>query len=220
MSKNTSDTPRRGRPPGLDRDRVVAAALELVDREGLAALTMRRLGRELGVEGMALYTYVADKEDLLQAVGGLVLAELELDLPGSGSWQERIGAVVVAWVEMLRRHPNAFPLVYRQGGEREPVERTTEELLDSLRAAGFDAGGAALAYQTIVSFLDGALLAWPPAGYHAAEGWEQLVSRIDPELYPRRAEIAPHAARQSWDDVFWSGFDLFLDGLEARLRRG
>ncbi|MHB8470723.1 MAG: TetR family transcriptional regulator, partial [Gaiellaceae bacterium] len=74
----------------LSRRRVVEAALALVDAEGTAALSMRRLGRELGVEGMALYTHVRDKADLLDAVAELVLAELDVEFDRSAPWQERI----------------------------------------------------------------------------------------------------------------------------------
>jgi AcrR family transcriptional regulator len=194
----------------------VAAALALVESEGLDALSMRRLGRELGVEGMALYTYVADKDELLRAVGQLVLADLRLALPGTGSWKERIRATVRAWAEMQERHPRAFPLVYRpDAGEQ--VARTTEELLDALRTAGLDEAGAALAYQTLVSFLDGALLQWPPVSYRAAEGWAQIAASVDRERYPRTAEIAPYAAGLDRDEVFSTGLELLLDGLEARL---
>ncbi|HKB19941.1 MAG TPA: TetR/AcrR family transcriptional regulator C-terminal domain-containing protein [Gaiellaceae bacterium] len=212
------EPPRRGRPPRLDRAQVVDKALELVDAEGLDALSMRRLGRELGVEGPALYTYVKDKDELLDTIGDRVLDVLELDLPGGGTWQERIRVSVAGWAEMQERHPGGFPLIYR--GPKEKVSRTTEELLDALRSAGFDEAGAALAYQTLISFLDGALLEWPRETYFAGKGWERVSRTVDPGRYPRMAEIAPHAAELGWDEVFWSGFELLLGGLEARLGSG
>src|ERR671919_363897 len=72
--------------PGLSRERVVEAGLKLVDREGVSALTMRRLGRELGVEAMSLYGYVRNKDDLVEAVVQRVYGELSLP-PVNGSWQ-------------------------------------------------------------------------------------------------------------------------------------
>lgn len=206
---------RRGRPPRLDREQIVDKALELVDREGIAALSIRRLGRELGVEGPALYTYVKDKDELLGAIGDRVLDVLELDFPGRGTWPERIRAAVAGWAAMQERHPGAFPLIYR--GPKEKVSRTTEELLDALRTAGFDEAGAALAYQTLICFLDGALLEWPRESYGGAKGWERIGQTVDSSTYPRMAEIAPHAATLSWDEIFWSGFDLLMQGLEERL---
>ena len=216
---STKEPRPRGRPPRLTRERVVEAALALVDREGVDALSMRRLGRELGVEGMALYRYVSDKDELLRAVGKLVLADLELELPGRGSWKERIRAAVHAWARMQERHPGAFPLVYRPGAG-EQVARTTEEMLDALRAGGFDPRGAALAYQALVCFVDGALFQWPPETYRAAEGWARVDAVVDRERYPRVGECAPHGARLGRDDVFATGLELLLDGLEARLANG
>src|SRR5262249_27379771 len=140
--------PRRRRT--LNRARVVEAALALVEREGLEALTMRRLGRELGVEGMALYTHVRDKADLLDAVAVLVLTELEVPPGGPARWQERIRRGVLAWAALQERYPQAFPLVFRPRLPTDAVSNLTEELLDALRAAGFDERGAALAYETIV----------------------------------------------------------------------
>ena len=193
----------------------MAKALELVDAEGLDALSMRRLGRELGVEGPALYTYVKDKDELLDAIGDRVLDVLQLDLPGRGTWQERIRVSVAGWATMQERHPGGFPLIYR--GPKEKVSRTTEELLDALRAAGFDEAGAALAYQTLICFIDGALLEWPRETYAGDKGWDRISRTVDPEAYPRMAEIAPHAARLGWEEVFWSGYELLIRGLEARL---
>lgn len=209
------ESTRRGRPPRIDRGQIVDKALELVDSEGIAALSIRRLGRELGVEGPALYTYVKDKDELLGAIGDRVLDVLELDLPGRGTWQERVRACVTGWAGMQERHPGGFPLIYR--GPKEKVSRTTEELLDALRTAGFDEAGSALAYQTLISFLDGALLEWPRETYGGAKGWENISRTVDPDLYPRMAEVAPHAANLSWDEIFWSGFEFLMRGLEERL---
>jgi len=115
---------------------------------------------------------------------------------------------------MQERHPGGFPLIYR--GPKEKVSRTTE-LLDALRSAGFDEAGAALAYQTVISFLDGALLEWPRETYFAGKGWERISRTVDRDIYPRMAEIAPYAAKLLWDEVFGTGFELLLGGLESRL---
>jgi AcrR family transcriptional regulator len=203
----------------LTRQRVVEAALELIDEEGAEALSMRKLGRRLGVEGMALYTHVRGKPDLLDAVGTRVADALDTDFDDSLPWQERIRRGVVAWAELQEAHPRAFPLVYRAGLQTDAVSLLTEELLDALRTAGFDAAGAALAYETIVVFVDGALLgrgAWTDDDLRSA--WQQGGAWADRRRFPRFAEIAPHAARLRWSELLDSGLALLLDGLEARLR--
>ena len=99
---------RHGPAHALSRDRVLRAALDLVDREGVDALTMRRLGRELGVEAMSLYGYVDSKEDLIEGVVEQVFRQMPLIVPGPGRWQDR-----------LRRHAAGLPL----GAARPPQRR-------------------------------------------------------------------------------------------------
>jgi TetR/AcrR family transcriptional regulator, tetracycline repressor protein len=210
--------PRRGRRPRLTRAQVVDAALALIEARGLDELSMRRLGQTLGVEGMALYTYVSGKDALLDAVAARVLDELEL--PGAtGDWEARIRGAVSAWAAMKHRHPRSFPLVYRRGVPTDKVARTTEYLLDALSTAGFDKAETALAYQTLVCFLDGALFAWPPESYRADEAWRNAADTIDAARFPRQHQVARHAARLRWKDVWESGLDLLLNGLRARLEK-
>jgi AcrR family transcriptional regulator len=204
----------------LTRRRVVEAALGLVDDEGIAALSMRRLGRALGVEGMALYTHVRSKSDLLDAVAELLLEELDVDFDRTAPWQARIRRGALAWARLQERHPNAFPLAYRGELRTDRVTLLTDELLDALRVAGFDERGAALAYQTIVVLVDGALLgrsSWTDEDLHAA--WRRGLSNVDRQRFPRFAEVAPQAATLTWEEVLDSGLDLLLTGLEARLGR-
>lgn len=197
----------------LTRERVVARALELADAEGIEAITMRRLGSLLGVEGMALYTHVTDKDDLLSAVGALLLEELEVE-PRSGSdWRGRIETVVRAWAAVRARHPRAFPLVFHAGADVLPV---TEELMDALLTAGFGDEQAWLAYQTLIFFLDAPLVRWPPVS--PGPIWTATAKKIDPAEAPHYVALAPYAVAYEWDDVYEEGLRLLLDGLASRLR--
>jgi hypothetical protein len=140
------------------------------------------------------------------------------DFDRSLPWQERIRGGVVAWAGLQEAHPRAFPLVYRPGLQTDAVSLLTEELLDALRTAGFDEPGAALAYETIVVFVDGALLgrgAWTYADLRSA--WQGGAARADAERFPRFAATAPHAAKLTWKEILDSGLTMLLDGLEARL---
>lgn len=211
------------RPRGetLTRKRVVDAALRLVDRDGIDALSMRRLGSALGVEGMALYTHVRDKSDLLDAVAERVLEELETEFDRDAPWQERIRRGALAWVALHERHPRSFPLVYRPSHGSHAVTLLTEELMDALRSGGFDEREAALAYQTIVVLVDGALLGRGPAtDGDLQRAWKGVERSIDPERYPRVAETAPQAATLTWREIIDSGLDLLLAALEIRQASG
>ena len=195
----------------------MSAALRLVDREGIDALSMRRLGRELGVEGMAMYTHVRNKSDLLDAVAERILEELESEFDRKAPWQERVRRGALAWADLHERHPRSFPLVYRPGHGSPAVRQLTEELMDAFRSGGFDERGAALAYQTIVLLIDGALLGrGPSTDRDLQRAWGRLARASDPERYPRFAEVAPQAATLTWREIIETGLDLLLAGLEAR----
>lgn len=178
---------------------------------------MRRLGKELGVEGMALYTHVESKDDLLNAVSQRILSELELPRPGPEAWQERIRAVVMAWAGLQERHPRAFPLVYRNRPPDTWNVTPTEEILDALRSAGFDEVETANAYLTLIFLLDGALLSRPFPFTVVGEAARYAASTVDPDEFPRYVEIGPRAGEVSWEQVYGLGVDLLISGLEAKL---
>src|SRR5690242_13042855 len=92
----------------LSRDRILRAALDLADRDGFEACTMRRLGAQLGVEAMSLYRYVTNKEDLLSGLVDLVFAEVELEEPGTTEWRAAMRARAHSHRAAMRRHPWAI----------------------------------------------------------------------------------------------------------------
>src|SRR4051795_9894904 len=87
----------------LSRERIVAAALEVVDEQGIEALSMRKLGQQLGFEAMSLYNHVANKDDLLDGMVDLVLAEM--DVPQADEGLAGIRKAAISAHEALRRHP-------------------------------------------------------------------------------------------------------------------
>ncbi|MGH2441707.1 MAG: TetR/AcrR family transcriptional regulator [Chloroflexota bacterium] len=207
--------PRRELPAQISRSRIIGEALMLVDTEGEAALTMRKLGRRLGIEAMSLYNYVSSKDELLNAIADRVAAELELPSIPAENWQQRIRSAVAAWARMRHSHPGGFPLLYRDRSATSQERAVTGEIMDALAVAGLDAAGVAPTYQTLIAFLDGALLNWPPGIWNASVNTQQLPNRTDLEARPatgvHRVPIAPF----TWTDVFDTGLELFLRGIEA-----
>src|SRR5215218_7220008 len=98
----------RHREP-LTRDRILEAALEVMDREGLEAVTMRRIGRELGVEAMSLYNHVRDKEDILDAICEEVMAQFRV--PDAQEWTEAARAGSHEYRRLLLAHPHVITLM-------------------------------------------------------------------------------------------------------------
>jgi len=105
-----ADRENRGRRATLNREAIIGAALAIVDREGLAALNMRRLGAALGVEAMAVYRHVPNKAAILDGIVAAVLADLE-ESTGSDDWREAFRTTFLSLRGLLRAHPNALPLV-------------------------------------------------------------------------------------------------------------
>jgi AcrR family transcriptional regulator len=213
-----SEQPRRESWRGrLTRERVVEAALELIDRDGVDGFSMRRLGQELGVEAMALYSYVRSKDELLDAVGELLVAGLDRPPVERTDWRGRIRAVVEAWSALQLEHPSAFALIYRFRRFTDTDLAVVEELMDALTVSGLDPPDVAVAYNALVGCLDGMLLAGYLTSYSAREVWEAGQAFADPHRFPRYREVAPHAAQLAGADIFAFGVDLLLDGIEARV---
>jgi AcrR family transcriptional regulator len=160
-------------PPGagrgaLDRRRVLGAAIEFIDRQGLDALTMRRLGAHLGVEAMALYRYVPGRENLLDGVVETVIDELygdpDVHLAASHGWQDYLQRLAHGVRRIALAHPEVFPLVASRPPAapwvRPPLRslRWVESFLTALMDSGFTEEAAVSAYRAYSSFLLGHLL--------------------------------------------------------------
>jgi AcrR family transcriptional regulator len=203
----------------LSRDRIVEAALALADRDGPEALSMRRLGRELGVEGMAIYGYFGSKDELVGAVAARVLAGLDLAAPPGATWQERVRHVVREWAGLRDRHPGGFRLIYARREATSEDLAPVEELLGALHDAGLPPERSVLAYHVLVWMLDGILLAGSYGDAPVNEVWQRTAAGLETAAYPRFVEAAPHAARVTARQIFELGADLLVRGLE-RLTEG
>src|SRR2546423_5937392 len=129
----------------LSRDRILHAALELADEHGIESLTMRKLGQALGFEAMSLYNHVANKDDVLDGLLDLVLAESEPPSP-AGDWATAVRASAISIHEALRRHPWSCTLLMSPGRIRPARLRYMDLLLGRLREAGFSAEATHSAY--------------------------------------------------------------------------
>ncbi|MEU9980312.1 TetR/AcrR family transcriptional regulator C-terminal domain-containing protein [Streptomyces sp. NPDC050856] len=107
-------TRRAEQPTGLDRDKVTAAAVRLLDAEGLAKFSMRRLAAELNVTAMSVYWYVDTKDDLLELAIDRVFGELDLPDPAAGDdWRVQLRRLAAGHRALLVRHPWTSPLMGR-----------------------------------------------------------------------------------------------------------
>src|SRR5581483_11536663 len=137
----------------LNRERVLNAALELVDEQGIDALSMRKLGQALGYEAMSLYNHVSNKDDLLDGILDLVLAEMDPPEPDGGLAAIRSSSMSAH--EALERHPWAAGLLTAAGSVRPARLQFMDALLGALRNAGFSAETTYHAYHVLDAHIIG-----------------------------------------------------------------
>ena len=218
MTKEQTKTIRR---EPLTRGRIIEAAMRLMDTEGLEAVTMRRMGRELGVEAMSLYNHVADKEDILSGVVEAVMAEYEFP-PASDDWRETARGAARSWRTILKGHPNVITLMSEQRQPAHTLEalRPMDHALGILASRGLGPEETVRAFRAFGGFIQGFVLA-EIANMFGGEGHgamhEELAAEIPPELLPNLATHLPYLSDCDFDAEFEYGLDLMLRGLETKL---
>ncbi|MGW0609455.1 TetR/AcrR family transcriptional regulator [Streptomyces sp. NPDC002788] len=224
---------RGGQPSGLDRERITAASVRLLDAEGLAKFSMRRLAAELNVTAMSLYWYIDTKDDLLELVLDAVYAELELPDPDltDEDWREQLRGLAGAYRGLLVRHPWLSPLAGRYlniGPNSLAFSRAVQRLV---RRAGLPAHGVTGALSAVFQFVYGYgtiesrfLTRIADTGLSPEEYFQQVMSLVDEA--PGSAEIIRKskdimAARggdtvaEMLDSDFSFALDLLIAGIEA-----
>lgn len=200
------------RPRSLTDDQLVAAALAVVDRDGLPALTMRAAAKELGMATMGLYRYVADRQALEVLVVDHVFRSVDLSLPDAG-WQERVHVLLDRMRVAVARHPAVVPLVLRHRQAAPASLRLIEAVLAVLTDGGLDGVDRVLAQRTLIGHLLGFLQI---EHFAALSGPGTIVlSELSPEEYPLLARTAADARSVPPDEEFRRGLDIVLRGLVA-----
>lgn len=209
----------RGSRAGLSREQVLAAAVRYADREGLAPLSMRRLGEELGVEAMSLYTYVAGKSALLDGMVDTVFAEIELPGPRTG-WRNAVRRRTVSAREVLRSHPWATPLMNSRSAPGPHTLRHLDVVLGYFRRGGFTVAQTAHAISAVDAYLYGFALTDVSLPFdtpdETAELAAQILGGMPADEFPYLRELTTEHVLQPGYDYgaeFELGLDLVLDGL-------
>ncbi|WP_330239482.1 TetR/AcrR family transcriptional regulator [Streptomyces sp. NBC_00525] len=145
---------RADQPAGLDRERITAASVRLLDAEGLAKFSMRRLAAELNVTAMSLYWYVDTKDDLLELALDAVYAEIGPPA-GEAPWQDRLRELAGAYRGLLVRHPWVSPLAGKFLNLGPHSLLVTHAIQDVIRATGLPAEGRSGALSAVFQFVYG-----------------------------------------------------------------
>src|ERR1051326_7423969 len=215
MAKKT----RRRLP--LTKDRVLRAALKLADRDGIASLSMRRLGEELGIEAMSLYNHVKNKDDLLDGLIDIVFSEIEL--PQDTDWKSCMRRRAISAGDVLARHRWAIGLMESRTTPGGANLRHHDAVLRTLREAGFSVEMAAHAYSTLDSYIYGFALQQATLPFETNEQLHAVAETMMQQFtadYPYLTEITTELVARpgySFADEFEFGLDLLLDGLEQHI---
>lgn len=209
----------RGGPSPLTRDAIAHKALELADRHGADSLSMRRLAAELGVTPMAIYRHFRDKDELVDAIVETAVAETPIEMPGSGTWRERLRAAMHGVRASLARHPSGVELRKGQPILAPGALQTAEAALAAMHEAGFTREEAARAYRTLFTYVFGFAAFASPSDLGAARRVmrSSLAALPDDEFPALTASLAEAAAAVGGDEQFAFGLERLLDGLEALL---
>lgn len=203
----------------LDRERIVAAAIELADEDGLESLSMRRLAKALGFEVMSLYNHISGKDDLIEAMVDAACAGV--DPPVQPDWRADLRVTAIDLHRALRAHrwvthhwPWAFPGRHRW--------RLAERLLAALHGSGLSADMADLGFHVIVNHVVG--FSHLASGYAKAppedEGRARFTREIDIDAHPALARHSDYHAGPrdtARPDEFEFVLDLILDQLSRQV---
>jgi AcrR family transcriptional regulator len=209
----------------LTKERVLSKAVELADEHGLEALSMRALGRALGVEAMSLYNHVANKDDLLDGIADIVVSEIEVP-SGQVDWKAAMRRRAISARAMLSRHPWAGGLMESRTNPSPARLRYPESVVGSLRAAGFSVEMAVHAFFTLDAYIYGFavqeqnLPSGTPEELAGMAG--SILDRLPADAYPHLREVIEDYVMKAgyhYEDEFAFGLELILDGLE-RVRNG
>ncbi|MEV7544386.1 TetR/AcrR family transcriptional regulator C-terminal domain-containing protein [Streptomyces sp. NPDC089915] len=205
----------RPRKPLLSRDRIVEAAGELVDAEGLDAVSTRRLAAALGVSGPSLYNHFRTKDAILEAVADAVSARVDLsmfDAPADGSapdWRGALHAWAHSYRDALADHPNIVPVLARGPGRRPAGLRLADAVFGAMTAAGWPPAHATRIGALMRYFILGSAVA------SFARGFVDDETAYDPADYPHlgQAHLLADRRHEVDEGAFETGLTALLDGL-------
>ncbi|GAA3068504.1 TetR/AcrR family transcriptional regulator [Streptomyces roseofulvus] len=226
-----------GGPAGLDRDRIVAASVRMLDRDGLAKLSMRRLAAELGVTAMSLYWYVDTKDDIIEYAIDTVYGEIDLDAVDAGAdWRERLRSLALQYRRMLTRHPWMSPCAGQYLNIGPHAIAVGGRIQETIRDTGLPVGRVPSAMSAVFQFVYGYGTIESQFGRRADEagmdaddfyGESIKAFRDDPAFMETLEpmvdlldERATHGSvREIWDRDFAFALDLLIAGIEAMVAR-
>jgi len=199
------------RPRSLTPEQIAAAALAVLDRDGLGGLAMRAVAHQLGVSTMGLYRYVHDREELEGLVVELVLGAVDPTPPVEGTWQERATAMVDRVRAAVGAHPAVVPLTMTHRHSSPAILRWSETVVGILAEPVADPRQRVIALRGLLSYVIGAIQL-EHLGPLAGPG-TVAIAGLDPASFPHMRDAGREARRVGPDEEFHGGLALLLKGV-------
>jgi AcrR family transcriptional regulator len=218
---------KRRREP-ISREAIVAAAIRLLDAEGLDALSMRRIADELGTGAASLYWHVGSKDGLLDLVFDQVIGEVEVPDPDPDHWQEQLKQLARAQRAVSLRHPYVVRISIGRIPMGPNALRYSERALGILRAGGLPPRLAVQASHLLIATINGFTLdetgVGDPVGdpgmqadqRQAADMARDYLAALPPQRFPNLVTLADEFSYADPDERFELLIDIFVDGLARR----
>ena len=217
---------RTGRPKAgeeaLTRGRILEAALRLADEEGMGALSMRRLGSELGVDPMAVYHHLPNKEALISGVVEQVFSEMRVPDAEENPWQERVRGFARAYRNLAQEHPHLVRELV-SGAAATATLRASEPLYAALEAGGFPPATVVRAADLVVDYVNGFALAevgGPLGSPEDRKGLLRLLEESPEGSVPVMRRVFGALSEEEMPADFEFGLNVLISGLEAVAENG
>ncbi len=206
--------PTRRNTRSLTIDQIVDVAVELLESDGLGAVTIRAVAERLGVGAMTLYTYVGTKEGLLASVASRYLGSLELPAPEL-AWRERVAATIGAVHELFINIPELASIAASQPLDNLGAFRGAEVLLAALSEAGLDDQQAIDAFDALASYVVGATLREVSRLQNYVPPAERMreLRRLPVDEFPHLNSMAEPFTARTAASGFDRGLELLIDGI-------
>jgi AcrR family transcriptional regulator len=201
----------------LTRQRVLEAALRLLDQEGLEGFSMRKLGASLGVEAMSLYNHIESKRAVFDGVIELLIVQAPLSVPSDATPREELWAFAHAFRDVLRAHPRVLPLVATSPLRTQASLAMLDHLLEILHQAKITSVQSIYALQCLVGFIVGHTLlgtgTQAVAGLEPGPNGPTVWQHFPADQYPRLHTLLPEIAQWNADQEFDFGLQALFQSL-------
>lgn len=207
----------------LSRERVISAALTLVDREGIDALSMRRLGAELGVDPMAVYHYIPNKAALLDCLVDAIMTELGVPpkREDTQTWDEWVIAMFNAYRKVLRAHPNALQVAATRPVMSYTGMKAGEAIMAELTGAGLELDNAIEVMKVMMTMVVGMALAEvgqaPGVSSFSEDEMQAYCESLPKDEFPIMASCIGRNEWRDWEGIYTFAAETFFAGLKLRL---